>query len=482
MCLSSIKDPDGIPVSYFYHVNILTTNNLLKLLFMKKISTSRSVQAWLGIPGFLFLLFLLPASCNKISLPLDLGKEGNGGQHSFSPEMVLLWNGATEEATNRAAAGIPPMPEARIFAIVFISMHDALNNIIPKYKTYAYHSQIPHSDANPDAAVAQAAHDAIIGLLPPAAPYADSLLQVSLQSVPDGPGKNLGIQLGKNAAQAILALRANDGSATAQIPYVQGTLPGQYRATPPFDVAGPMQGFVAVPGWGQVMPFSMKSGSQFRIVPDYEVNSADYSKDYNEVKSYGAAVNSKRTADQTQIGLFFLENVCSVFNRVAKNLAIENNLDAWKAARLFAILQIGQADDNIGCFESKFYYNFWRPITGVRLGDSDGNTGTKGDPAWDVLAPITPPIPDYPSNHASNGGAAAEILKDYFGKDNVTIDMTTTSLPGITRTYNSFSLAARDNSLSRIYAGYHFRNAAMKGEEQGYKIGKWVFDHELKEN
>jgi hypothetical protein len=448
---------------------------------MKKNSTSRTVPAWLGIPGFIFFLFLLPVSCNKISLPLDGGKGGNAGGHGYSPEMVLLWNSATEEATIRVG-GMPPMPQSRIFAIVFLAMHDALNNIKPKYKTYAYHSPTIVSDANPDAAVAQAAHDAIVGLLPPVTVYADSLLDVSLQSIPDGPGKISGIQLGKNAAQAILALRANDGSSTAQVPYVQGTLAGQYRSTPPFDVPGPMQGFVAVPDWGKLVPFSMKSGDQFRVVPDYNVTSADYARDYNEIKDYGAAVNSKRTADQTQIGLFFLENVCSIFNRVAKNLVIQNNLDAWKAARLLAILQIAEADANIGCLESKFYYNFWRPITAVRLGDSDGNPATKGDQAWDVLAPPTPPVPDYPSNHATNGGAAAEILKDYFGKDNVTIDITTNTLPGITRTYKSFSLAARDNSLSRIYVGYHFRNAVMKGEDMGSKIGKWMFDHELKEN
>lgn len=434
----------------------------------------------IGFAGFLFLVFLMPVSCDKVSLPIDFVKGGHGGQQKNSSEMVLLWNGATEEATNRVG-GMPPMPQSRIFAIVFIAMHDALNNISPRYKTYAYDNGFPLVNANQDAAIAQAAHDAIVGLLPPVAGFADSLLEVSLQDIADGYAKTSGIQLGKDAAKAILSLRSNDGSDQAQVPYVQGTLPGQYRSTPPFDAPGPIQGFVAVPDWGKVIPFSMKSGSQFRVVPDYNVNSADYAKDYNEIKSFGAAVNSKRSAEQTQIGIFFLENVCSIFNRVAKNLVREKNLDAWKAARLLALLQIAEADANIGCLESKFYYNFWRPITAVRLGESDGNPATKGDPSWDVLAPPTPPVPDYPSNHATNGGAAAEVLKDYFGNDNIKIDITTTTLPGITRSYKSFSSATRDNSLSRIYVGYHFRNAVMKGEDQGFKIGKWVFDHELKE-
>jgi hypothetical protein len=214
----------------------------------------------------------------------------------------------------------------------------------------------------------------------------------------------------------------------------------------------------------------------------YAINSSDYTKDFNEIKTLGAATGSTRTAEQTQIGLFWLENAPLGWNRIARNLAIQYHLDAWKTARLLALVQLAEADANIACFESKFFYNFWRPITAVRLAATDGNPNTAGDPAWDVLAPPTPPIPDYPSNHATNGGAAAEVLKDFFEKDNISFDATSNSLPGITRHYNSFSQATRDNSLSRIYVGYHFRNAVMKGEEQGRKIGKWVIAHTLQEN
>jgi hypothetical protein len=192
-------------------------------------------------------------------------------------------------------------------------------------------------------------------------------------------------------------------------------------------------------------------------------------------------VSTTRTADQTQIGLFWLEGAPVTFNQIALNLIVSKNLNAWKAARLFALVAMAEADANIGCFDGKYFYPFWRPITAIRLGDSDGNPNTGGDANWDVLAPPTPPVPDYPSNHSVNGGAGAEILKDFFGTDNISFDATSNNLPRVTRHYNSFSQAAIDNALSRVYVGYHFRNACTKGVDQGHKIGKYIFDNYLKE-
>jgi hypothetical protein len=146
---------------------------------------------------------------------------------------------------------------------------------------------------------------------------------------------------------------------------------------------------------------------------------------------------------------------------------------------LLALLQLAEADANIGCFESKYFYSYWRPITAIRSADTDGNPNTASNPTHDVLAPPTPPVPDYPSNHATNGAAAAEILKLFFGNDSIAFDATSSSLPNITRHYASFSQAADDNALSRIYVGYHFRNAVVKGKEQGREIGKYVFEHSL---
>ena len=406
---------------------------------------------------------------------------GNG---NISPAMVLTWNEAgTQAIANMApltgSGPLPPMPESRIYAMINVAMHDALNNIVPKYQTYALNNA-RDKDADANAAVAQAAHDVIVAQLPPQQAFADGLLTTSLASVPDGGSKTRGIALGKAAAKAILDLRANDGSDVAQTPYTQGTLPGQYRSTPPFD-GPPFNGFVAVPGWGNIKPFCLTSGSQFRPVPPYAINSPEYTADYNDVKNLGAATGSARSADQTQIAVFYLENAPLHFNRIARTMIGKYNLDAWRAARLLALLQLAEADANIACLNAKFYYNFWRPITAIRLGNADGNNNTVGDATWDVLAPPTPPVPDYPSNHSVNGGAGAEILRDYFGSDNISYSQTSSSLPGVTRNLNSFSQSAMENALSRVYVGYHFRNACVKGVDQGNKVGKYVFDNYLKE-
>ena len=424
------------------------------------------------------LLIIAISSCQKIGPIIGPGNPS----HSLNPAMVLKWNDAATVAVTRAGVGpngpLPPMPESYIYAQVNVAMHDALNSIIPKYHTYALLNTV-NKEADADAAVAKAAHDIIAALLPPETAYADSLYQACLITIADGSSKTNGITIGQAAAAAMQAKRLNDGYATAQIPFVQGTLPGQYRSTPPFD-GPPFNGFAAVPAWGQITPFNLTSGSQFRTIPPYPVNSPEYTKDYNEIKSLGAGVNSTRTADQTQIGLFWLENAPLGWNRIARNLIIEKKMDALSTAHLLGVLHMALADANISSLEAKYYYKYWRPITAVQLGDADGNANTVGNPSFSILSPPTPPIPDYPSNHAVNGGAAALVLVGFFG-DNVSFSATSSSLPNVTRQFNSFTDAAQENALSRIYVGYHFRNAVAKGVAQGSLVGQYVFTHALRE-
>ena len=428
--------------------------------------------------SFFALIFTI-TSCNKYPFNEWVSNGGDGHNNSAGLSAVLRWNEAVTIAITRTG-GVPPMIESRVYAIINLAIHDALNTIQPKYKRYALFSKVEYN-ASPVVAVAYASHDAIVSLLPAQTAYADSLLNVSLASEPEGDAKNNGKIIGKAASAAILTKRNLDGSEIAQSIYVQGTLPGQYRSTPPFDGA-PFNGFVAVPGWGNLKPFGLSSTNQFRVVPPYSLNSSDYTKDFNDVKSLGSKNSLTRTADQTEIGLFWLNTAPLSFNRIARTLIIKKNLGTLQAARLLALMAIAEADANIACFESKFYYNYWRPITAIRLGDADGNDNTIGDAAWNVLSPPTPPIPDYPSNHATDGGAGAEVLKLYFENDNVSFETTSSSLKGVTRHYNSFSQAARENSLSRVYVGYHFRNAALKGEEQGRKVGKYIYDNYLGED
>ena len=464
----------------------------------------------IAIAGFITALFI--SSCQKEtknSTVSNVGEQAtsrfdnNGnGVGNVSPEMVLRWNDAASYVVVRtmqlvSAPRIPPFRESHYYAMVNIAVHDALNNIIPKYQTYALNAR--DKDADPDAAVAQAAHDVIaffFNKLNPAAnttpqPIQDSihnLLATSLDAIPAGEAKTKGIALGAAAAQAIIQNRTGDGFTTAQFPIVQGTLPGQYRSTPPFTA----NGFYDSPGWGNVRPFSLQSSTQFAVPAPYAINSPEYTADYNEVKGMGCLTCTGaggRTLDQERIAKFWVESSALGWNKVGKAIAAQKNppagragMDAWKTARLFAMLQMSVADAYIACLKAKINYMFWRPYTAIQLGDNDGNPNTVGDLTWQVLVSPIPPIADQPSAHAAAGGAASVLLKEFFEKDEFDFSFESSALPGLPRSYTSFSEAARENSLSRIYVGYHFRKAVDDGEALGKSVGGWVATHSLQEN
>jgi hypothetical protein len=445
---------------------------------------------------------LLISSCKKnpVIEPSD----------DLNSEMVLTWNKAAIDVviqTQQAVPNppIPPFIESRFYAMVNIAMHDALNSIKPKYKRYAL-LNTNDKDADANAAVAQAAYEVIVSfygqLNPPAfvtpqpvKDYISTLLQQSLTPVTDAEAKSKGIALGHSAAQAILTKRSTDGIEKVMFPVTEGTQPGEYRFTapfngPPFNTA-PFSGLYDSPGWGQVTPFGMTSGAQFRPVPPYAVTSAEYTTDFNEVKSLGRYNSTTRTADQTEIAKFWAESSPQGWNRIARNIIAKENMNAWKVARLLALLQMSEADAYIGSTESKYFYFFWRPVSAIHLADTDGNPNTDEDPEWEVVgwdpegAPDfrywpTPPVPDWASAHPAAGGAGAELIKNFFGTDNISFSLASTSFPS-TRNFTSLSQAATENTLSRIYIGYHFRKSCTEGEKQGRSIGKWIFDNHLKE-
>src|SRR4029079_11582950 len=220
------------------------------------------------------------------------------------------------------------------------------------------------------------------------------------------------------------------------------------------------------PGWGDVKTFGISNSTQFPVPPPYNINSAEYTTDYNEIKRMGCATCTNvngRTQDQEKIAKFWVESSAFGWNKIAKAISAQKNLDAWKTARLFALLQMSVADAYIACLKAKMIHFFWRPFTAIQLGDSDGNPDSAGDPAWQVLVAPIPPIADHPSAHAAAGGAAAELIKLFFDKDDFSFSFESSSLPANPRSYTSLSDAARENSLSRIYVGYHFRKACMDG-------------------
>jgi hypothetical protein len=371
-------------------------------------------------------------------------------------------------------------------------MHDALNAITPRFARYADTGPIDR-DASAAAAVLTAAHDAIVGADPVAQAATDAWYASEMAALSGTGGVADGVSIGHRAAAAILARRATDGVAGGGVgPYHPGSNPGDYQFTfpfntPDFDFFG-TGGFADASNWGTVVtPFVLRSASQFRPGRPYgapsnaaAVLTSRYTADFNEVKAIGCAGCAARTPTQTEIALFWRENSPTGWNRITRVIAEQQHLDAADAARLFAVLQMGEFDAYTASLEAKYYYNFWRPVSAVALAESDGNPLTSTASGWQVLAFPTPPVPDYPSAHSTAGGSAAAIIEALVPGRIRPFSTTSGSLPGVTRTFSSVAAAADENRLSRIYIGYHFRHATKVGVAQGRVVGNYVAGHSLR--
>lgn len=421
---------------------------------------------------------------------VDLKSANNGMIKSYVNAVVLKWDEALSQAVDNK---MPPASESRIYAMVTLAMHDALNNVVPKYETYALdNSGVNAKDVSKkniqligDAAVAQAAHDVMVVLAPGASASADLLLSECLSQIEESELKERGIQTGKDAASAVLADRENDPPLIFAS-YPQGTEPGQYRSTMPYAAANPPvwpENSAYAPDMGAFRPFGIKTSDQFRARPPYSLDSPEYAMDYDEVKRFGGNASTERTQEQADMGLFFLDNVSNSLNRVARIMAVQERLDGWETARLLALIQMTQFDALLSSFEGKYFYNRWRPITAIRSGDDDGNGETAGDPAWSILqaARATPPTPTYPSTHAETSGAGAEIFELFFKRVNYPFTIGSYSLPGAERSFASFSQFASECSASRIYIGYHFPDDIHQGKMKGRELAKYVFANNLRE-
>ena len=300
----------------------------------------------------------------------------------------------------------------------------------------------------------------------------DAQYVAELAKVADGPAKDQGIGIGDQVAADLLAIRANDGSSITPAPFVPGTAPGDFRPTPPNF---PIPVFTT---WGQVTPFVLDSGSQFRPVPPPALTSDAYADAINEVQSLGSATSTTRTADQTEIGKFWAPPIQNFWNQIAETVAAAHHSDLPTTARLFAALNLSFADSAIAFYDAKYTYQLWRPVTAIRLADSDGNPNTVADPNWLPLAGNTPADPSYPGAHSTISAAGADVLASFFG-DNQSFAVTSPALPGVTRSFDSFSAAATEAGLSRIYAGVHTRLDHVAGLTLGDDVANFVLDNAL---
>ena len=382
----------------------------------------------------------------------------------FDTDAPALWAEIAFRAVALAPApGLPPYLTGRLYAMAFLAAHDALNAIRPAFGTYLETRRAPAAD--PDAAVAAAMHGVLVHELPFAQSMLDGEFTKALAAIHDDGQKIRGIALGRACAAAMLAARANDGLANIQGTYVEGESAGDYRFTPPFNFAD------AIHLGTSMQSFAITSAAAYRVPDPYALTDPAYAADYNEVKSLGSASSTTRTADQSEIAKFWLEFIDAAWCRVAIQLAAAREMPGWALMRTLALIAVSQADGFTAGFESKYHFNRWRPITAIRLGDDDGNDATVGDPAWVSFDPVCPPVPDYPSTHSVAAGAGEAVLASVFRGDAARFTHRSDTLPGVTRSFTSFSQAAGEICDSRVYVGYHFRLATTAGRAQGRRIG-----------
>jgi len=386
-------------------------------------------------------------------------------------DVVLDWNGLAAQLIvgPGGANKVPPLGLVDL-AIVHTAIYDAVNAVegFP-FAPYGVQPTVT-TPASAEAAAARAGRDVLLALYPSRSADIEALYASSLAAVPDGPAETNGIDVGQQAAAGILALRANDGR-NAGTPIIEPpAAPGVWIRTPP--------GFLApqAPWTGSINPWTLNSSDQFRSEPPPELDSQTWVRDYNEVMALGPGTGSTRTSEQTNIGLFWGDQPMLQWNQAWRGISIGAGLSVQDNARLFAMLATASSDSLIACWEAKYHYMFWRPVTAIRAGG--GNPALTDDPSWLGLVP-TPNHPEYPAAHGCFSGASVETLSYFFGTDDFTFTITS-NFAGVTtpvRTYSSFSQALQEVLDARIYGGMHYRNSTHKGAILGKQVSHFATRH-----
>jgi membrane-associated phospholipid phosphatase len=396
----------------------------------------------------------------------------------LSGDVILDWNATVINVIE--ANHLPPLPSSRSMAMLHVAMYDAVEGIPDaRYTFYAVPGLDPKEapiHASREAAAISAADTVLDSLYPAQSATFDALSQAELAQIDDGERKENGIAWGQTVGNAVVTWRSTDGSG-AVVPYTPGSGPGVGQPTPPAFLPA------LAPQWATVTPFAMTSDSQFRPLPPLALDSAGYATAFNEVKSLGRVDSTTRTADQTQIALFWKDALGSAYafghwNKIAEGVSVDQGLDLVDNARLFALLNIATADALILCWDAKYTYNFWRPVTAIEFaGDSSINPATASDPTWTPLI-VTPNFPSYTSAHSTVSSAAATILTSLFGSD-YHFTAGSDGLPGVTRAFSSFAAAAAEAGQSRIYGGIHYQFDNQGGLASGHALGQFVFGNLL---
>lgn len=372
-------------------------------------------------------------------------------------DAVTDWNARAGDIV--AAAKLPPHPSYRTMAIVQVAVYEAVNAISRRYPQ----SQLKldaHPGGSVEAAVAEANRAVLSKLVPTQQAAIDSAYQAALSSVPAGPAKTAGLAAGKKAAFAVLGWRANDGALAAES-YRPLTSPGLYVPTV----------IPAFPQWPQRKPWAMASADQFRPGPPPNLTSETWARDFNEVKALGAKNSTQRSAEQSDIARFWEATGPSIYFPVARSVADAPGREPVQNARLLAIAGVAMDDALTAVMDAKYQYNFWRPITAIRNGDTDGNEATDRSSSWLPFVD-TPMHPEYPCAHCVLAGSLGAVLKEEVGVGPLpTLTTRSVTANGAVRSWTRIEDFVQEVANARIYDGVHFRTSTEVGSEMGRKIG-----------
>jgi hypothetical protein len=380
--------------------------------------------------------------------------------------VVREWHRIATDTISLAAPNTPPAAGVLI-PIVQLAVYDAVVAIEGGYQPYS--TALSSPGASVDAAVAQSAHDVLVELVPSQAAALDAELADTLGAVPDGPAKDAGIAVGQAAAAGMLANRENDGR-FGPFPYVLPPAgPGAYQPTPPAFSTNLLSPWVA-----QVRPFLMTSLSQFRPGPPLDITKKKWADQYDEVKEIGAIDSTVRTPWQSEVAVFWTEHAARHWNRNLRAQAEREALNDLETARLLAMTNAAMADGWIGCWEAKFHYSFWRPVTAIRQGDTDGRADTDANPTWTPFV-VTPPQPEYPGGHGCVSVAASDAARAFFGSNHTDFPMEAT-VGGVTYVHHftHWTHAGEAAKNARLWGGIHYDYSNDEGGKIGRRVVEWM--------
>jgi hypothetical protein len=422
----------------------------------------RSVSAVLAYGTVAACIAVCVAACGGDDTPPNVVITSTG------TNAVSYWNDiAGKTVTATSATSTTPEELRSSYAVdvatVQLAVYDAASAIDGRYRPYAINPVAPADGASMDAAIAAAAYGTLQALFPNRAAQYQAAYDSFVGAIPAGDAKSKGLALGAEVAAGIVALRANDGRAVTLAPYVPGTGPGQFRGVNPVNRFAPY-----------IKPFALTSTDQFRPSAPPALGSDAYATSYNEVKALGGAVSTVRTEAQLEAARFHTEAPPKLWTRNLLNFATSTT-DVAEAARLMAFIYVVQADASDACFEAKYFYQTWRPLSAIPLADTGTNAATIPDATWTPVLP-TPNHPEYPAAHSCASGSLGETLRLYYRTQQVAFSMDST-VTGTTRSYTTTNALPDEIESARVWGGMHFRYSTVAGAQLGAQVADWTWAH-----